>query len=515
MSPSKRDDAETFRRQAAENLQDLGMRFRAVVQSAHDAIVLVGTRGEIHLWNTAAERMFGWTDAEARRRVFLSLFAEESRAEIERRVHRCLEVGADAPAGTMETIALDCSGREFPVEAAFSGFASGRGRFASAILRDVRERKLAEERLRTALARARESDRLKSAFLDNVSHEIRTPINVIVGNAEILAEHLRELGDSTQAAGVAAMQRAGKRLVDAVGRVLDYARISSGELAPRRTRVRLSEIVEAEIENLAPLAAEKGIELAVEIEVPRLAVFADRPCLASAVMNLVDNAIKFTVEGGVRVRVAREAKGGSVVEVHDTGVGIEPWFRERLFEPFSQEEMGDRRAYEGHGLGLAVARRYVELAGGTIEVESEKGKGSTFRIRLPAAARPRPGPDAETIVVENEGVRLPWIERLAGEPHVRIVAGVEAARDWLEDERSRKTTAGIVIALGLGERAFGLCREIREDPWWWDLPILGVAEEGEEWSRGRGLAAGIDQVLASGAAPTDFAAALRRAGGTD
>ncbi len=496
MGPARRSDNDSYDRRTAEKLQDLGKRFRAVVQSATDAIVLVDARGEIRLWNAAAERMFGWTDAEALGRPFATLFAERLRPDVEERLRRRMDEPNERAESPLETIAVDRHGNEIPVEAALSGFVSGRGRFVSAIVRDVRERKEADERLRTALARAQESDRLKSAFLDNVSHEIRTPINVIVGNAEILADHLRALGDDSLRPSLDAMHRAGKRLVDAVGRVLDYARISAGELAPRRTRVRLPDLVRMELDDLASLAKEKGLALECEIGEPSLAVYADGACLARALANLVDNAIKFTEHGSVRVRIDRDSKGRVLVEVRDTGIGIEPWFLDRLFEPFMQEEVGDKRHYEGNGLGLAVSRRYVELAGGSIEVESEKGKGSCFRIVLPAPARPARA-DGTVVVACEADPEPPWLAGLASVSRVRVEKGAEAARSRLENERHR--AAGLVLSLGLGESGFALGRALREDPWWWNLPIVGVVPPDEEWGRGRALAAGFDELVAESA----------------
>ena len=505
---ARRSENDTYDRRTAEKLQDLGKRFRAVVQSATDAIVLVDARGEIRLWNAAAERMFGWSDAEALGRPFPTLFAERSRADVEDRLRRRMDEPDERAESPLETIAVDRHGQEIPVEAALSGFVSGRGRFVSAIVRDVRERKEAEERLRGALARAQESDRLKSAFLDNVSHEIRTPISVIVGNAQILAEHLRARGDDSQRPALDAMHRAGKRLIDAVGRVLDYARISAGELAPCRTRVKLHDLVRTELDDLAPLAKEKGLALECEIGEASVAVFADGGCLASALVNLVDNAIKFTERGSVRVRIDRDAQGRALLEVRDTGIGIEPWFLERLFEPFMQEEVGDKRRFEGNGLGLAVSRRYVELAGGSIEVESEKGRGSCFRIVLPAPARPAPRVDGTIIVACEADREPPWLAGLASAPRVCVEKGAEAARSRLEGERYR--AAALVLSLGLGESGFALGRALREDPWWWNLPIVGVVPPEEEWGRGRALAAGVDELVAEPATAEEILIEISR-----
>ena len=334
----------------------------------------------------------------------------------------------------------------------------------------MRERKEAEEQLRSALARAQESDRLKSVFLDNVSHEIRTPINVIVGSAaDCLAEHLRTLGDESHRPSLDAMHRAGKRLIDAVGRVLDYARISSGELrsvpdAGEAPRSRPNGARRSRPAREAKRGSRSSARSASR------ASRSTRTAPASRARSRTSSTTRSSSpsDGSVRVRIDRDSQGRALLEVRDTGIGIEPWFLERLFEPFMQEEVGDKRRYEGNGLGLAVSRRYVELAGGAIEVESEKGKGSCFRIVLPAPARPAPRADGTVVVACEADREPPWLVGLAGAPRVRVEKGADAARSRLEDERHR--AAGLVLSLGLGESGFALGRALREDPWWWNLP---------------------------------------------
>jgi PAS domain S-box-containing protein len=487
-----RDVSERNRTAAA--LQELGKRFRSVVQSARDAILVARDDRSILVWNAAAERMFEARESDVVGLPLDGLFVERERPEIVRRLAPLLGVAEPPSDGILlESLAVSRGGHEFPVEVAFSAFPSGRGRFASAIVRDVTERKEAEAKLREALLRARESDRLKSAFLDNVSHEIRTPVNVIGGTIAILADRLRESGDPTIGDSIDAIERASKRLVDSLGRTLDFAKLASGEAALRPARLRIGELLEEEVSAYEALAREKGLELRAEISEPRLAVFADRHAVGRALANLIDNAIKFTARGFVRVAARRDPEGAVEILVEDSGVGIAPSFRARLFEPFTQEEMGHDRRYEGQGLGLAVAARYLEIAGATIGVESEKGTGSRFRIRFPPPPR-RNGRSSGIVVVGAAAGLAPWREaafRLCG---VEAVETVEAASPAFADEDSG--CRALVLGLDAGDVAFALVRRLRGHRLWWDLPILGWTDDAEPRARGRAIAAGVDQVFA-------------------
>jgi signal transduction histidine kinase len=228
---------------------------------------------------------------------------------------------------------------------------------------------------------------LIAAFLASTSHEIRNPLHVILGYNEIIADHLRERGDSLAAPFLDAVERAGRRLAKTVDRLLAYSRLQSGVVETRPADTALAPLIEAIMREFTPRAAAKGIALTATIEEPAMAVRCDPDYLAGALENLADNAIKFTEHGEVAIRLYREPSGGAAIIIRDTGVGIDPAYLPRLFEPFSQEQSGYSRKFEGSGLGLALARRYLEMNWAEITVESEKGAGSTFTIHLRANAR--------------------------------------------------------------------------------------------------------------------------------
>lgn len=232
------------------------------------------------------------------------------------------------------------------------------------------------------IARAKaQSPELIAGFLANTGHEIRNPLHVILGYNEIIADHVRERGDSL-APFVAAVERAGRRLLNTVERLLAYSRLESGAVEARPEDTALAPLIEAIVREFAPRAAAKGISFRATIEERAMAARCDPDHLAIALDNLVDNALKFTERGEIAIRLYRGAGGEPAIRIRDTGVGIDPAYRSHLFEPFSQEQSSYSRGFEGSGLGLTLARRYLELNGAAITVESKKGVGSTFTVHL-------------------------------------------------------------------------------------------------------------------------------------
>jgi signal transduction histidine kinase len=186
---------------------------------------------------------------------------------------------------------------------------------------------------------------------------------------------------------MAAIERAGSRLLATVDEILDYARIEAGAVPIHIETVRLATMIEQVARSAAPAAIAKGIGLSCDVDAPDVTVRSDRRCLMVALGKLIENAIKFTLRGAVEIKLRREGPSARI-EIRDSGIGIARDYLPRLFEPFSQERDNYARPFEGIGLGLTIARQFLASNNAQISVESETGRGSAFTIILPNAASP-------------------------------------------------------------------------------------------------------------------------------
>ncbi len=251
------------------------------------------------------------------------------------------------------------------------------------------EAESARKEAEVARDQAEEAARLKSAFLANMSHEIRTPLTSIIGFAEALGDEVEtEGGNASRFAGL--IERSGRRLLDTLDGVLNLSKLEAGQMRLETEPVDLVAKARQAAEELRPQATEKGLGLRIETDCPEVWARADAGSVQIVLQNLVSNAIKYTEEGGVCLRVSR-ANGWAVLEVEDTGIGMDPALADDLFKPFRQASEGLGRAYEGSGVGLAVTQKATEEMAGEVDVKTEEGVGSRFTVRLPKATSPEAG----------------------------------------------------------------------------------------------------------------------------
>ena len=250
---------------------------------------------------------------------------------------------------------------------------------------DVTERIRRAADLERARDEAEEMNRLKSAFLANMSHEIRTPLTSILGFAEAIYDEVDGNGPELQVASDFAqlIQRGGRRLLDTLNSVLDLSRLEAGMMKVHPTVTDVGTEVRDVADLLRPMAQAKAITIDIDVPASVVCAHADPAALHRVLSNLVNNAIKFTPEGGAVTCRVRPGDDRVCVEVEDTGVGISEDFLPHVFEPFRQESSGTDRAYEGSGLGLAVTQQLVDLMNGSVDVASTKGEGTCITVYLP------------------------------------------------------------------------------------------------------------------------------------
>ena len=365
-------------------------RLAAIVESSNDVIVSKSLDGTITSWNRAAERMFGWTAAEAIGRPIMIIIPDDRRAEEEDVLAR---IGRGERVEHFDTVRRTKDGRLVDVSITVSPVRDSAGRIvgASKIARDITERRRIEEERRQLLARemlAREAaeaaNRARDEFLAVVSHELRTPLNGVFGWARMLQS--ADMDEASRQRAVAAIVRGASAQVRLIDDLLDISRMVTGNLRLEFKLVDVRDVVEAALETVRPAAAAKGIEIDTQVEPAAVTVLGAADRLQQVLWNLLINAVKFTPRhGGVRVAVHR-ADADAVVTVSDSGEGIAAEMLPHVFERFRQEDSSSTRAHTGLGLGLALVRHVVEAHGGSVTAHSRgKGQGATFVLRLPLA----------------------------------------------------------------------------------------------------------------------------------
>ncbi|MBA2475840.1 MAG: PAS domain S-box protein, partial [Actinobacteria bacterium] len=365
-------------REEAEHTAAERARLAAIVQSSDDAITSKTADGMIASWNPGAERLYGYTAAEAVGRP-ASMLVPPEHAEQERQVLERVLRGERIR--QRETTRLRKDGTVVDVAMTVSPISEDTIVGASTIARDVTEQRRAAEALRRARADAERANRAKSEFLSRMNHELRTPMNAVLGFGQLL--ELGELGREERES-VRQILSAGNHLLGLINEVLDVARIEAGKLSLSVEPVDVREALTQAVELIVPIAAARGIVVGVE-PAAELSVLADQQRLKQVLLNLLSNAVKYNRESGrIDVRVRCVPNDRVRIGISDTGYGLAPEQREKLFQPF--ERLGaDAGSIEGTGLGLTLSLGLVEAMGGSIEVESSLGEGSTFWIDLAKA----------------------------------------------------------------------------------------------------------------------------------
>jgi signal transduction histidine kinase/ActR/RegA family two-component response regulator len=322
--------------------------------------------------------------------------------------------------------------------------------------REVEERRRVEAERSAALERERDANRLKDEFLATLSHELRTPLNAVLGWARVLRTARVDTG--TQARALESIERNARAQARLIEDLLEVSRIVTGKLRLQVDAVDFAAIVDAAVEVVQPAAAAKRLRLTTRIEARPAMTMADPDRMQQVVWNLLSNAVKFTPPEGA-LYVSLERRDGYLLTVRDSGPGIEPRFLPHVFEPFRQADGSASREHGGLGLGLAIAKRLVELHGGTIRASGKAGEGigATFEVHLPSSVERAPGaaPPAERPETLLPPERP---ETLLQDVRVLVVDDEEDARGLLEAALT-SYGAEVTTAASVGEAFSAIDRQ--------------------------------------------------------
>jgi PAS domain S-box-containing protein len=386
----------TTRSQAMEN-KSVRERLQAMLNTSLDAVLVVDRNGRFVEFNGAATEIFGYTAAEAVGRDMTTLiFADHMIEAHNAGMKRHLETGAQKVigAGRVQVVAKRKSGEVFPVELSVAKTMSPDGEIFVSYLRDISDRLQAEQNLTKARDDALAGERAKARFMAVMSHEMRTPLNGLLGALQLLkstplTEKQREFSD--------VMQKTGALLLHHVSDVLDISRLESGKVVGDLVPLDVDALIREVLETQSAIARAKGLDLQYRPETGAIGVMMGSAIgLRQVLLNLISNAIKFTDKGLVEVQASlSDAAQGSAkkrlsLRVRDTGIGISPADQARVFDDFVTLDSSFGRRADGTGLGLGIARRIVNSMDGEIGLVSQVGFGSTFWVDLPferAAAR--------------------------------------------------------------------------------------------------------------------------------
>lgn len=383
-------------KQRTSDLRKSKAMAKAVLDNAADGILIMDIEGKIITANKAAQSAFHYQADEIVAIPIFKLIPDINIAT--------LQINGNKAVDNLQTKLLtECrgvrkDGSEFTLELNFSQFIVNGDQLFTGIFRDVTDRKKYEQDIQNTKNQAEQATRAKSEFLATMSHELRTPLNAIIGYGEILQDEFNDHNHSHYQEDLNRILAAAQQLLYLVNSILDLSKIESGKMELYLERFRVLSLLQLAIDAIKPSMLKNNNHVHVQVA-DNYEVEADRTKLYQVILNLLNNANKFTQDGNISITVDKTDKydiDWIELIITDTGIGMNETQLNNIFKSFTQADSSTTRRYGGTGLGLSISRHFCEMMGGTIEASSEPGKGTTFTVHLPMEVI---GPKADPVKV--------------------------------------------------------------------------------------------------------------------
>jgi PAS domain S-box-containing protein len=477
-------------------LKESEQRIAKIIESSPDGVVTMDRQGIIQSFSNSAEQMTGYFSHEIVGRNIKVLMPKSIALEHDYYLEKYTPGNPSSVVGRRRIVdAVRKDGSIFPLEVAVEEVWLEDELTFIGLMQDITERIEMEKEIRLAREEAENASKAKSAFLANMSHELRTPMNAIIGYSEMLAEDAEDEGLDDTLADLQKISAAGKHLLSLINDVLDLSKIEAGKMELFLEDFSVAEMVDDIASTGASLIQKNNNKLEVAVAEDVGEIHSDATKVRQILFNLISNAAKFTKEGTITLEALPETRDSArwvSFVVRDTGIGIPEEKLDRIFQEFSQADETTTKDYGGTGLGLSLTKRFVEMMGGSVRVESVVGVGSSFIVELPAvvvqkhegleaeAACESPTDEDVTLekepaydeVLEESESELAGTSVSAGMPTVLVIDDEQNARDLLK--RSLQGDGCHVVTAKSGAEGLSAAAKLRPDLITLDVMMPGM-----------------------------------------